>query len=169
MGPKRPVALSVVGWASLALGVSWLLWLALGRREEALDLLRAGTGNAAAATRLGQRGLAGAGAVHVAVLTLLLELMLALLWAAAGVALLLLKPFARRVALCACYGALAVEGLSTLLRVFLLTPQGQPIPVLPVLVNGLAILCALGLWGGLLLPEVEGAYAGQPGAETEAG
>jgi hypothetical protein len=167
MARKRPAALSVVGWASLVLGVSWLLWLTFGRGQEALDLLRAGSGDAAAAARLGQRGLAGAGAVHATVLTLLLELTLALLWAAAGVALLLHSPFARRAALFACYGAVAVEGLSTLLRVFLLTPDGQPIPLSPVVVNGAITVCALGLWGGLLLPEVETAYAGASDKEAE--
>ena len=40
MARNRPTVLSVVSWASLALGITWLLWLAVGRGEDALDLLR---------------------------------------------------------------------------------------------------------------------------------
>jgi hypothetical protein len=173
MPSKRPAEVSLVGGASLLLGLAWLLGLAVGRSEDALDFLRAGAGDRLAAARLGERGLAGAGAVSAAVLTLLLEASLALIWAAAGVSLLLLAPYARRAALFACAGAVAVAGLDSLLRVSVLAGPGQPVKVGPLVVNGLVTLGALALWGALFLPGVDAAYAEQPGeaarAETGAG
>jgi hypothetical protein len=167
MARKRPAVLSVVGWASVSLGAAWLLWLIFGRRQEILDLLQAGSGDVAAAGRLARRGLAGAGAVYVTVLLLLLEVALAVLWATAGVAVLFHRPFARRAATAACYGTVAVEAVNSALRAFLLVPQGQPIPLLPLIVSGLVTVAAVVLWGGLSLPEAEAAYAGPAGAGAE--
>ncbi len=169
MALKRPPPLSLVAWACVALGVIWLLWLALGRREEIVNLLRAGSGDAATVAQLKQRGLDGAGAVYASVLNLLLELAVAVLFVAAGAALHLHRPFARRAALLACYAAAAVAALSTVLHVSVLAPTGQPIPVLPLVVNGLVTVAAVVLWGGLLQPEVEAAYAGPLPADARAG
>jgi hypothetical protein len=167
MAEKRPAALVPLGWASLVLGVGWVVWLILGRQEEALDLMRAGSGDAAAAVRLGRRGVAGPGAVQATVLTLALELTMALLWVVAGVALLLYRPFARRTALVACGGAIVIEAVSALLRVFVFTPHGQPIHLMSVVGNGVVTLAAVVLWGALFLPAVEAAYTGVPEAEIE--
>jgi hypothetical protein len=172
MARKRPDEVSLVGWGSVLLGASWLLWLLLARWGVTLDLIRAGTGDADAALRLGQQGLAGA-RVFFAVPGGLAELALAVTWAVAGIALLGRRPFARRAALLACAAAVAVEALSTLLRVFFLTVPDQPVRLGPVIVNGLVTLGALGLWGGLSLPAIDAVYAGPladgPAAESGVG
>jgi hypothetical protein len=172
MARKQLDEVSLVGWAGVLLGGAWLLWLVVARWGDTLDLFRAGAGNADAALRLGQQGLAGAG-VFFAVPGALAELALAVTWAVAGVALLGRRPFARRAALLACLAAVVLEGLSTLLRVFFLTVPDQPVRLGPVIVNGLVTLGALGLWGGLSLPAIDAVYAGPladgPAAEPGVG
>ena len=161
MARDRPTEVSIAGWAGVALGLTWLLWLTLGRWRENLDLFQAGLGGAAAADRLRRSGLAGAG-LYFAVPTLLLEVTLALILAGAGAALLGRRPFARRAAVLACAATVFVEAVSTLLRAFFLTVPGEPVKLMPVLMNGVVTLCVLALWGGLFLPGVHAAYGGLP-------
>jgi hypothetical protein len=169
MARKRPTEVSLVGGASLLLGLAWLLFLALGRCGDLLEMLQAGTGDRVAALRLGQKGLAGAGVVYATVLTVLLELTVALILVVAGVALLLVLPFARRAAQFGCAAAAAVLSVDTLLRVSVLAAPGQPVKVAHLVVNCLVTLGALALWGALFLPALDAAYAGRAGEAPAAG
>jgi hypothetical protein len=167
MARKRLDEVSVVGWSGALLGGFWLLWMLVARWGDTLDLMRAGASDADAAMRLGKQGLAGAG-VFFAMPGGLAELALAGTWAVAGVALLSRRPFARRAALLACAAVVALEGLSTLVRMLFLTVPDQPVSLAPVIMNGLVTLGALGLWGGLSLPQIDAAYAGPPADDLEA-
>jgi hypothetical protein len=171
--PDRHLSLTTpqrVGGASLLLGLAWLVGLGLVRYDDVADWIAAGGASPAATARLGERGLADPGAVYAAVLTLLLEVTLALILAAAGGAFLLRAPYARRAALFACAGAVAVTAVDTLLRAFALAAPGRPVDVAPLALNGVVTLGALALWGGLSLPGVGTASAGEAArAGTAAG
>jgi hypothetical protein len=165
MARNLPPTIIWLGVGSLLLGLAWLLLVLLVRGGDMVDLIRARQ-DPQLALRLAERGLGTAGAIFVAVPTLLLELVLAVILAVAGVGLLRLWPFARWAALFGCAGGVAVEGLSTLLQVFCLTPSGAAVKLIPVLVNGLVVVAAIVLWGGLFLSEASAAYAAPPGEGT---
>jgi hypothetical protein len=164
-----PVPVWRLGWATLLLGAAWLGWLLLGRHADVLDLLRAGFGDRTAAARLAARDLASGGAVFAFVLTWLLEVAVAAIWVAAGVGLLHFQPAARWAALFACLAAIPLEACGTLVQVFCLTAPHHAVKLVPVIVNGLVILGAVALWGGLFLPGVAAAYAGGPEGGARAG
>ena len=157
-----------LGLASLSLGVVWLILLLLVRGGDMADLLRAGLSDSAAIARLTGQGLARSGVIYATVITFSLELALAVILIVAGVGFLRLWPSARWVALFGCIGTIALEGSSTLVYLFCLTPSGAAVKLGPVVVNGLVVLGAIVLWGALFLPE-PAAPAPQPPGEPAQG
>jgi hypothetical protein len=164
MAHPRPAAVTALGSCGLAFGLACLAWLALGRSGDLTELFRAAWGDSVAARRLARAHLDGVAAVSAATVPLLLEWALALLLLAAGAGLLSLHRAARRAALFYCVAVIPVQALAALVRVFCLTLPGQPVRIVPIVVNCLVTLFAIGLWGGLFLPEVEAAFAGPPPA-----
>jgi hypothetical protein len=154
--------------ASLLLGVGWLILLLFVRGGDLADLFLAGLADPGAVARLTGKGLSTPWPLYVTVLTLAVEIALAGILITAGVGLLRGWPPARWVALFGCVGSVVVEGGSTLLHVFCLTPSEAAVKLGPVVVNGLVVLTAIVLWGGLFLPEPALPPAGAPG-ETAGG
>lgn len=160
MAQNVPPTVVRLGLASLLLGAGWLILLLWVRGGDLADLLLAGLADPAAVARLAGKGLASPAAVYATVILFALELALLGILIAAGVGLLRLRPFARWAALFGCAGSIVVEGCSTLLHVFSLTPSGAAVKLVPIVVHGLVILAAIVLWGGLFLPEVVAACGG---------
>jgi hypothetical protein len=157
-------AVTTLGLSALAFGLVCLLWLAFGRRGDLADQFAAAWGDRDAAARLAKAHLHGAWAICLALVPLLLEWALTFILLAAAVGLLYAHPAARWAALFYCVCIIPLEFITALLRVFYLTLPGQPVRIVPIVMNCLITLGAIGLWGGLFLPEVETAFAG-PGAE----
>src|SRR5262249_54906309 len=162
MSRPRTDTIRVLGLTSILLGLTLLVWPFLGRSDEVPALVRAAFGSTEATSRLRQGELAAPGTVFVAALTFALEFTLAGMLLTAGIGLLMQWRWARRGALFCCCCLVAVESLSTLLRVFCLTPAGGAVKLVPVIVNGLATLCGIALWGGLCLPQTLAAYGHGP-------
>ncbi len=157
MTTSRPLALTVLGYLSLGFALAWIFWLALARYAVLLDLFGAGLGEDRAISELARLHLASPGAVYVTLLTLLLELLLAVILLASGLGLLGQRPWARWSLLFYCAWVILVEAGSTLAQAFFLTPATERLALAPVLVNGVTILTAIVLWGMAYLPGIESA------------
>ena len=160
---SRPLALTLLGSLNLAFALMWLAWLGLTQGATAHDLFGAGLGDPLAIHELSRRHLARPGSIYVTLLTLMLELLLTLILLVSGIGLLARRPWARWSVLFYCAWVILVEVGSTLARAFYLTPATERVAVLPLLVNCGTILFAIVLWGLILLPSVESAWA-EPGA-----
>jgi hypothetical protein len=155
---------TVLGLAGLLFGLVCVTWLLFGRQGDVAELFAAAFGDGTTAARLADQRLASFGPVFGIVVPLLLEWALTLILITAAVGLLRRHPAARWAALFAAVVVVVLESLRTLLQVFYLTRPGQPVKLVPMLMNALLTLLAITFWGGLFLPEVVTAYAGA-GAE----
>lgn len=168
MARNVPPLVFWLGVASLSLGVIWLLAVLVVRGGDMGELLRAGQGDPEYVFRLTERGLSG-GTLFLAIPLLILEIVVAVMLAVAGVGLLRLLPFARWTAVFACASAIAVEVLSSVVLVFCLTSRSAAVKVVPLILGGLVTLAAIVLWGSLFLPPVVTAYADGPAGTDNKG
>jgi hypothetical protein len=161
MRQAQPPAITVLGLSGLLFGLASVAWLALGRRHDMAELLDAAFGDRSAATRLARDRLDGVGALCAALVPLLLEWALAFILIAAGAGLLCFQRSARWTALFYCGCTVPLQAISALLQVVCLTGPTRPASVGPIIVSFLVTVFAIVFCGGLFLPEVVAAYAGQ--------
>jgi hypothetical protein len=162
MTRTRPQILLVMGCCCLGFAVLYFGWLVLCNAGDLLDMLVAALGGEDALESLLQKNLAGGRAILLTSVTVWIETALMGVLAWCGYGLLTVHGAARWSALF--FGAVTVPValLHTILYLAWLTMPQQPVRVVPLMMDAVAIQFAIILSGTMFLPSVTAVYQVPP-------
>jgi hypothetical protein len=158
MERHRCPTLLVMGALSCAFAVAWFVWLVVVNWDEINQWLALPSGPESSLDEVPRRPAANAGLIRFNLTMFAVKTILMGVLAWTGYALFMQRRSARSWALGFCILALGVALFSTIGRMFFLTLPGEPVMVIPFVMDAAAILFANVLCGAMFLPEVKAAY-----------
>jgi hypothetical protein len=161
---RTPPAAFVLGIVTVLVGLGYLTFLVLWRREELWDFLSVALGNDDANRRVALLQSRTPGFVYMILVSTVLEFSGTMLLLVSAMALMSLTPWARWSCF---YGSLFLflfACAALYLVVFPLARAGQEVKLLPLLVYGAVIIYTIFLAGSMFLPSITASYAGTVGS-----
>jgi len=162
MARTRPRILLVMGCCCLGFAVLYFGWLWLCNAGDLLDMLAAALGRDDALDSLLHKNLAGGRAILLTSLNLWIETALMAVLAWCGYGLLKVHGAARWSALFFGAAVVPVALLHTILYLAWVTMPYQPIRIVPLVMDAVAIQFAIVLSGTMFLPSVTAVYQVPP-------